>query len=302
MIANMLLATVALAAAPTIRFTEDSVYKKDRIISVSVVENVDDGGDVESKTLLIDPNYVLGYEIYDVPETSEIEGLRLDGAPVYEWRVEGFDDTLEHVIDVRTVYTDDLAGSMMAAKDGDWSRLMSNPLIVLQFVYYGIAAVSTLVGFGGLAASRRKKIKSADQIAALVSGKAEESMAALTAYANKAIDDLKAEYDAKLSDIVNGAVIPTMERLKTQYQSIMEAMILTKSGDKESTLALIELIRKSATEDPKEIAEKVRCEIERLDAERKKARAEAAETVAKIAEGKAPVRQKPELEDDGTSI
>lgn len=238
--APILLALATLAVAPTVTFSNDSVYTDTNVISYEVRENyetiLDSEGNAHemltSKDLVISERVLLGYAIYDVPETEYIDGLKVDDQWVYNWEVKDFDDTIAHTILVKTVYTDDIAGMLASAKDGDWSRIIANPLVVLQTIYFAVAGVATVTGGIGLFKSRKLKVKSSDSIAAAVSEKAAVATGDLK---NVAIN------------LVNSIVEPTMTKLYNQNQSIISALILQQSGDKDSKLALINLLKDTMT-------------------------------------------------------
>ena len=201
-------ALATLTLTPTVQFTSDSVYVKDNILSVEIRENLSDDEEhtLISKDLILKENHLLGYTIYDNKDTDYIDGLKVDGNYVFGWRVENFDDSVEHIIQVKTVYTDDAAGMLVAAKDGDWSKLLSNPLIIVQLGYYVLAALSIILGGFGLFKSKKKKIRDHNQIAKAVTEQAEMAKNALIETAVEIIT-------------------PLFEKLGNQNASIIKALL-----------------------------------------------------------------------------
>ena len=177
------LASTTVSSGPKIQFTNDSVYSSENIISCEVVENKEsiqvpvehvdevtgevteelEEQEIISKSLLLKENHLLGCMIYDNPDTEYVDGLKIDDQWVTDWMVENYDDSIEHVLKIKTVYTEDVSGMLLAAKDGDWSKILSNPLILLQIFYYLLAALSIIGGAIGLVKVKGKKVKSAKE-------------------------------------------------------------------------------------------------------------------------------------------
>lgn len=264
-----LLALASLVITPTVGFTSDSVYKNENILIMEVRENYEEDVLI-SKDLLLKEKNLLGYTIYDNPDTEYIDGLKFDGSWVYDWTVKNYDDTVAHTFTIKTVYTDDVAGMLMAAKNGDWSIALSNPLIIFQLVYYILAAISVILGGFGLLKSKKKKIKDHDIIANAVDTHAAASADALKLLA---------------SNLITEIVTPAFEKLNTQNQAIIEALILAQSGDKDSKLALINLLKSTASDDITLLSEAMKKTIEEADLTKQKIKAEADKLVEEISEG-----------------
>jgi len=268
MLPVLALATLALAApAPiTVNFTSDSVYKNESIITPKEVIEQEDG----LYTIVLEEDKLLGYCIYDNKDTAYIDGLKFDDQFVTNYIVKDVDLELEHSILVKTTYTDDIAGMLAAAKDGDWSRILANPLIIIQIGYYLLAAISLIVGGIGVFKARVKKVKDHNQIANSVDK-----------HANDAAEALKVE----AINLVTGIVTPVFDKLRTQNQAIIEALVLAQSGDKDSKLALINLLKNTATEDVTLVTDGITKAIESSTALKEKAKKEADKVVKEIASG-----------------
>lgn len=280
----MMLALIALApyeGSVNYKFTSDSVYKKDNILTVEVQKESDG-----YETLLLKQNYVLGYEIYDNPETPYIDGLKVNDEFVTDWRVEHFAVDLNHTITIKTVYSSGVDGMIASAKDGDLSKILSNPLVLLQLGYYSLAAVSLIIGGFGLFKSRKLKLKSSEEIANAVTKQAELSKQNIT--------------DATIG-ILNNLVTPVFEKLKAQNQSIIEALVLAKSGKSEDIIAMIDLLKKSASEDISVITEQIKKSIEEANNLADKTKQEAIKVIKEISTEN--VKTEPTtVPDDGTTI
>lgn len=266
MLPILALATL-VSFTPTITFTSDSVYKNENVLIIELQEDKQFNYDEETQTYYTDLHQnlhlkqkeMLGYEIYDNPDTNYIDGLKFDGEFVTDWIIKDYDASVQHSFIIKTVYTDDVAGMFAAAKDGNWSIALSNPLILIQLFYYVLAAFSLILGGFGLFKSKGKKVKTANEIADTTS---------------KVVKD-------KVIEILD----PIVNTIKSQNQHIIEAFILSQSGGKDSRLALIDLLKTTATEDVALISDAAIKSVNEASELKEKAKAEADEAVRKIAEG-----------------
>ena len=280
----ILLASAALAltpVSPTIQFTSDSVYTKNNILSYEIVEHYteEEIPTLISKDLVLKENHLLGYTIYDVKETEYIDGLKIDGQFVFDWKVSDFDDTKDHLIQIKTFYTEDAAGILVAAKDGDWSLLLANPLVIFQIIYYVLAAISLIIGGFGLLKSKKSKVKTSEEIAGEVSKQA----------------DLAKEH---IIATTIALITPLFKKLNSQNSDIIKALVMSKSQNNNDTLALLDLLKNAQSgEDLTELVERIKKEAEEAFAKSATAKKEAIETIDAIADGVFK-----ETEDDGTSI
>lgn len=273
MLPVLLLATAAVSAAAvpvapiSVQFTSDSVYTKESIIKPKEVIEEEDTG---LYTIVLEEDKLLGYAIYDINETEYIDGLKFDDSFVKDWIVEHVDLSVAHTISVKTVYTDDTAGMLVAAKDGDWSKILSNPLIIFQLVYYSLAAVSIIAGGIGLFKAKAKKLKDHNQIAKTVSDKAAEAAESLKNEAVKVVDEI---------------VTPALNTFKTTQDAIIKAFILSQSGDKNAALSLVDLLKESATTDFTTVADDIKKAVTSKFEIKEKVKEEAAKAVKQISEG-----------------
>jgi len=268
MLRLLALATLAVATpAPiSVNFTEDSVYKYDSILIPKEVVEQEDG----LYTLVFEQDKLLGYCIYDNQETEYLDGLKFDDEFVTNYTVKNVDLSVEHNILIKTTYTNDVAGMLASAKDGDWSRILSNPLILFQIFYYALAAISIIAGGFGLLKARKKKVKSSDEIANAVSERAYNASQTLT---------------KKAVDLVTEIITPVFAKLQSQNKSIIEALILSQTGDKDAKLSLIKLLESTANEDVSLLSNEIIKAIENEDAMKAKVKEEAKKAVEQIAKG-----------------
>ena len=222
----MALATSVAVPSPTITYTSDSVYKDPAYITTTVVQE-EDG----SHTLHIERATVLGFCIYDNADTQQIEGIKLDDAYLTDWVIPNYDITAEHTILVKTAYTNDIAGMFAAAANGDFSKLLSNPVMVVQILYYLLAAISIVCGGIGLFKSKKHKAKTSKQIAD------EVGLSANAAFLK--VEDM-------VTEIFATTVIPVVQQIQTQNHQILEALIISRNTDADSQLALIDLLKRAA--------------------------------------------------------
>jgi len=252
-----------LAALPSVKFTSDSVYRNESILDMSVLERktveIDDAsGEIVSEdkeyVLCIAKNYVLGYDVYDNPETPHIDGIKVNDAFLSEdWDIPNFDLDSDYTVTVKTVYSDDIAGWLARAKDGDFSAVLSNPVMLLQFVYYIMAAVSIILGGFGVFKSRKSKAKTASEIASAVAVKAGD-LELLAAEKIREVED-------RALNMVEDVCTPMMSMLSKQNDTLIQATVLARNGDEQSTLALLELLKNSGAANTDKLAEDVKAKI-----------------------------------------
>lgn len=264
------LLTASIANGPAVQFTNDSVYTNTNIISYEVIETAIPDSEEVSKSLVFKEKQLLGYCIYDNPDTVYIDGLKFDEEWVVDWTVPNYDDTVEHTLKIRTVYTDDTAGMLMAAKQGDWSKVLSNPLIILQIVYYVLAAASILGGMFIAVKSKGKAAKTTNQFASEFN----------TFYQAK-MDVLAQHTESTIEGYVEQMIVPVYKKMQAQHKDLISALILSQSGDKDSKLAFINLLQETANEDVSTLVETIKKGIKDASAVKDNAK----NTIKEIAEG-----------------
>lgn len=268
-----ILALATLAITPVLTFTSDSVYKNDNVIDYEIVEHYEEDVLISSD-MQFKERQLLGYTIYDDPSTPYIDGLKFDDAWVYDWCVKGIDVEAEHSISIKTVYTDDFAGMLMAAKDGNWILVLSNPVMLIQAGYYILAAISLIVGGVGLIKAKKAKIKDHNQIAASVKE-----------IASSALENITEKIDKKIDAFIEQRLGPVVEAMGSKIQTIVEAFVLSQSSGKDSKLALIQLLKNSSSKDISEVTKTMEETVIAEEKAKEEAKEEAIRLVNEISEG-----------------
>lgn len=268
----MALATSVAVPSPTITYTSDSVYQEASYLTTTVVQEED-----SSYTLHIDKATVLGFCIYDNIETEQIEGVKLDNAFITDWVIPNYDVTVEHTLLVKTVYTDDVAGMFAAAANGDFSKLLSNPVTLIQILYYILAAGSIVAGGVGLFKSRKTKAKTSKQIAD------EVSLSANTSFT---------KVEEMVTDIFSTSIIPVIQQLQTQNHQILEALIISRNTDADSQIALLDLLKRAAVDaNIEKLVEITKANIKNAVNKQLQMKQDALEQVNQIIEETTPVKE-----------
>lgn len=190
-----------------------------------------------------------GTTIYDDPETKYIDGIRLNDNTV-ESLVIPIDLSAENKIVVRTVYKDDLTGTLAQIADGtyDYTKLLENPLALLMGLYYVASLISIVAGMFGIARSRKKKVKTYDEITANVDVRAKE---AFTNFSNAFMDEFKK------------AVEPVFKTLSDTQVSVVESITLMNSKDPSSHLQALDCLKRVAGTDVQGVLDTVHSELEK---------------------------------------
>lgn len=207
------------------------VYTPDSIVSEGVLlEPRVDTLKLEI-SIVITPTYSFGKCIYDDPATPTIEGVRVNGEEVTSLVIPvDLDNPKEHVVDVRIVYSDDLTGTLAKIVDGkfDWQMIMDEPLLAFQALYYAIAAVSLVVSGFSILFSKKKKVKTADDIAN-----------AVDSHVKDGCDTLSIQY----SDLLKENFLPVLTQVVDTNKAVVKAIALSTSKNKEAPVALLDLLK-----------------------------------------------------------
>lgn len=271
----LLLATLM---TPSVSFTEGSTYDGSKILTVDVKEEYDG-----THTLNLTENYVFGHEIYDNPETDYIDGIKIDGEYLTSWTVHHWDPTVEHNIEVKTVYTEDFAGALARAKDGDFSEIMKNPLMYIQMFYYGLNTVSIILSVLALRAFKKNN----KQVATEIDEKVVDRV-------NTGIDNIISLVSVALDKF--GTVV--VNEIHKEYQAIIKAQILSHSGKDEDVVTLLDLLNNVSTENISEKISEIKDVILEQIKTKKISKQTALDTISKISDKVSDLIDKY----DGTSI
>jgi hypothetical protein len=175
----------------------------------------------------------IGHVIYDNPDTAYIDGIRVNGKTVDSLVIPVTQGTSYEVV-IRTVYEEGLLGDVAKIIDGtfDFSTIVENPIMLLTAIYYVISIASILVASISTIMSKRKKVKSADEIAS----KVDES-------AKNAVEKIRTE----VTETVLAEAIPILTTILEDMHNVVTAVVLSTSKNKEAPLAMLDTFQKSAT-------------------------------------------------------
>jgi hypothetical protein len=189
-------------------------------------------------------DFPIGYAIYDDGNTPFIEGVRVNGEFVESLKVFYTEDVSTYTVEVKVVYADGILGDLASISDGtyDWAKLLENPIILLQGIYFTLAILSVVVGIVTAFVGRRKKIKTADEIARKVEEASE------TAIVN---------VEKRVTESVIAEVIPIVQKLFDSMQNVVKAITLSTSKSKEAPIALLDTLKESANDSTKELIDQI---------------------------------------------
>ena len=259
---------VKLPAEPNVTFTADSVVKTGMSWTIDEF-SINTTEKTYSLTLVKD--FEIGYTVYDDPETDIIDGIRVNGNTINNFRIDGlkFDEPCEIV--VRTVYTDGIGGMLAQMHDGvyDYTKLLSNPVMLLQVIYYILLCVTAFAGLIYGIRSKKRKAKTADEIANAVDVRAQSTQEALKEY---------------VAGMYQHTVVPTLESIKNLNLNTVKAIILSTSKSKEAPLSLLELLNDPANADISALVEKLKAETVRLQEAQETTKQNTVEALTHIAQ------------------
>lgn len=209
-----------------------------------------------SSGLELVPNFGIGYAIYDDPETKTIDGIRINGAEVTSLRIPITSETkvLKYTVAVRTVYVEGASGDLARILDGTYNymNLLTNPIIIIQAVYWSFMVISGVAGFIVTIRTKRKKVKTLDEIADKVTEKREELEQSII---NTVTDTVKAE------------VLPLAQASVKSGKEAVKAILLSTSKSKDAPAALLDVFKESADIDISNIVDEVYAALNKSIAE-----------------------------------
>lgn len=213
----------------TFRFTSDSTYAAGMSYETYSDAILDESGFKIIHTLPV------GHVIYDNPETAYIDGIRINDATTNSFKVPVVDDSVStFVVDVRTVYADGILGDIARISDGtyDWTKLLENPIMVLQFAYWALAIITVIVGIFASLFGRKTKVKTADDISSSVTSAAE---AALVKIENRVTETVIEEFT------------PVFKTILADFENVVKAVTLFTSNSKEAPIALLDVLKDASS-------------------------------------------------------
>lgn len=214
-----------------------------------------------------------GIVVYDDASTPIIEGIRVNGAEISELKIPvDLDNPCNYLVEIRLVYADGLAGTVakISAGDFDWKTVMEEPLLAMQILYYAIAALSIIIGGLGLASSKKKKVKTANDIATIVDERVREGCEA---------------FSIQYTELLKDNLLPVFHTMVDTNKAVVKAITVSTSKSKEAPVALLDLLKEVSDVDVEHVIDDARDEvlknIANLDAKRENIR----NTLHHIAEG-----------------
>lgn len=262
------------------------VYTADSVARTGVTWDTEI--DILSKQVLlvIRPELPSGYTVFDSPDTPYIDGIRLNGQTVDSYKVPiDYTQDVDYELVVKTVYAEGFVGSLAQISDGtfDWVTLLENPVGLIIALYYILATVSVVIAIVSVIRNKNKRVKSADEIAAQVKAKSEETAMA----------------------IIEERVLPVVTTFQNTAQALVKAFALTTSKSKEAPTALLDILQKvsntdatAAIEEAKKLIEADRAKADAAMQSTKEALNNIAHTVQEVSNnGAEQLEQIPKKED-----
>lgn len=197
----------------------------------------------------IKPDLKSGVEVYDDPATPIIEGIRVNGAEISNYKVAiDLDNPQNYIIEVRLVYSEGLLGTVakMSNGDFDFQTIMEEPLLAMQIIYYAIAALSLIIGGLGAAASKKKKVKSANDIADIVDKRVKEGCEA---------------FAIQYSDLLKSNMLPVFNTMVETNKAVVKAITISTSKTKEAPIALLDVLKDISDVDVEKAIDEARQEV-----------------------------------------
>lgn len=234
----------------------------------------------------------LGVQIYDDPTTDIIDGIRINGETIDSLRMIPVDPTVDkYEILVKTEYKNNILGDFAKINDGKYTvdDLVKNPLLTLQVVYYLFLIVSAVVAvFIGMR-SKKKKVRTANEIA--------EAVNISAASVNTAAAETKILIADLVKDMLNDSILPIMQKTIETNQSIVKSIIVSNSKNKDAPLALLDIFKDVSDIDTNKLLSEARDSVEKnlsKESENKKQLLAALKNIAEpTQEEKSNVQEKP---------
>lgn len=236
------------------------IYTADSVLRAGLY--VDSGVDVLTRQvyLVISTDLPAGYVVYDNPNTTYIDGIRVNGKTVDTYRVPiDYTQNIDYEVIVKITYAEGFTGTLAQMSDGtyNWTQLLENPVGLLMALYYILATVAVLSGIFAAWRGKNKKVKTADEISKAVTTAADSA-------ASKAIDE---------------QVMPVVTAFQSTAQALVKAFALTTSKSKEAPTALLDVLQTVSSTDAVAAIDQAR---QLLENDRNAAEAARQETIDKL--------------------
>lgn len=255
-------------------FDVNCTYTSDSVHSYGIMlEPYTDSIKLEAGFVIRTSDLGIGILIYDDPATPIIEGVRVNGKEITSYVVPiDLDNPQNYNVEIKLAYAEGLLGTIAKISDGkfDWETILQEPLIYTQAIYYIIAALSLIIGGLGAASAKKKKVKTADEIASAVDTRVREGC-----------ETFAVAYSAVLKE----NLLPVFQTTVETNKAVVKALTLSTSKSKEAPVALLDLLKEVSDVDVGRIIDDAREQvvknIEHTDAKRAAVR----EALSHIADG-----------------
>lgn len=182
-----------------------------------------------------------GYVIYDNVETEYTDGLKINDAYAVlgnkPFKIYLDNPLTSYTIFVKTTYSDTMYGTIAKIQDGNATvlDLFENPVMLMQTMYYVIAAISLVAA--SVLATRSKKIKV----------KTSEEVAAQTASVyNTSNEEFRLKLTSEILGVVNEKLLPALNTCVNTNQNVVKAIAISNSKDRNAPVALLDVLREVA--------------------------------------------------------
>ena len=215
----------------------------------------------QSAGFKISSDIAFGVEIYDDPATTIIDGIRINGQEVsslvYTFDLDNPSDTL---VEVRLVYSENLLGDIAKMSDGtyNWTELIENPVMLMQLAYYVLAALSIIISSFAALSSKKKKVKTANEIADAVDARVQAGVEA---------------FATQYSEYLKESLLPVISQMVETNKTVVKAITLSTSKAKEAPIALLDVLQEVSDVDAAKLIDEARASVLKNMSESEKKRA-----------------------------
>lgn len=251
----------------TVSYTSDSVHAKGIILEPYT-------NSVKFETgFVIRTDLGIGIQIYDDPATDIIEGIRVNGNTVTGYTVPiDLDNPQNYIVEVRLDYAEGLLGTFAKISDGNfsWETILEEPIIYTQAIYYLIAALSVIIGGIGAAVSKKKKVKTANEIAEAVDLRVKEGCET---------------FAIAYTDVLKENLLPVFQSMVDTNKTVVKAITVSTSKTKDAPVALLDLFKEISDVNVEKAIDEAREKVLKNIADTDSKRAAIHNVLAHIAEG-----------------
>ena len=227
-------------------------YTSDSVLSEGVY--LEPGYDELTKQLYFEIVVDLpdGYTIFDKENTPYIDGIKINEEFLNiprPYKVSLTDPAVSYTVLVKIVYEDGIAGTVAKIQNGDASLLdlFDNPVMLMQVVYYILAAVSVILGAVITARSRKHKAKTSNDIAS----KTEAAVAAASGAAKQELVD-------SVTALILEKIGPMLEACVHSNKNVVKAIAVSNSKAKDAPITLLDILEDSSNLDVTELLNSLR--------------------------------------------